>query len=98
MAGFREEAAETVWVLSKILKPKVPQGGSVNLSFLANTKVQMYPLQKSSAFYNIVRKLAFSHGDGWLVGHWYVRRSERFLFASLPAGGGLTLAVSYEHR
>jgi hypothetical protein len=88
MAGFREEAAETVWVLSKILKPKIPQGGRVNLSFLANTKVQMYPLQKSSAFYNIVRKLTFSHSESWLVGHWYVCRKGTFSFCLAPSRRG----------
>jgi hypothetical protein len=69
MAGYREEAVETIRVLSKLLKPRVRRRDSVKLSISAG---RIHCLRKSSEFADIVRKSTFSGSTGWLSGAWYV--------------------------
>jgi hypothetical protein len=72
MAKYQEEAAETIRVLSKLLKPRGDRRDSVKLSILAGNKRKVYYLRKSSKFADIVRKSTFSDSTGWLLGEWYV--------------------------
>lgn len=72
MAPFREHVADTVWVLSKLLKYKVPRRENIKLSIVED-KVEVHPLQKSTQFGEKVRKFAFKDARSWLLEHWYVR-------------------------
>jgi hypothetical protein len=81
MAQFREEAAETIWVLAKLLKPRVTRRDSVKLSILGNPD-KVYSLSTSTKFANVVKHAQFRDSTAWLLGLWYVR--EKGLVSSSP--------------
>ena len=73
MRKYREEAAETIWVLAELLEPRVSRRrDSIKLSIPAGTKEQVYGLRAISKFAKIVRNSVFDDKRGWLLGVWYV--------------------------
>jgi hypothetical protein len=79
MARFRSKAADTVWILAKLLKSMVRRRKNVKLSILGNQK--LYPLRKSSELASIVKNFTFNHPQtSWLLGHWYVRKKAKPMF------------------
>lgn len=71
MARFREQAAETVWVLAKLLKHRVNRRDDVKMSILS-TPNRVYSLNKSTEFADLVRNAQFRDSTAWLLGLWYV--------------------------
>jgi hypothetical protein len=68
MRSFQNEAAETVWVLTRLLKRRVASPNEVKLSMLSQKKV--HTLRKCSELAEIVRKHTFSGAASWLLGYW----------------------------
>jgi hypothetical protein len=71
MARFRGQAAETLWVLAKLLKPRVTRRDNVKLSILS-TPNKVYSLNTSTEFADLVRNSQFRDSTAWLLSLWYV--------------------------
>ncbi|KAK4117823.1 hypothetical protein N656DRAFT_63912 [Canariomyces notabilis] len=72
MRNFQNETAETVWVLTKLLKSRVASHDKVSLSMVRDPREKVYTLRKSSVLADLVRSHQFSgdHEASWLLSHW----------------------------
>ncbi|KAK4224904.1 hypothetical protein QBC38DRAFT_446016 [Podospora fimiseda] len=85
MLYFRQQAADTILVLAKLLKSRVNRSKDIKLFSLSSPNTA-HALNTSTRFANFVRRRHFNGNEGWLISHWLQRRAEDILNSPATTG------------